>query len=241
MKVDRVNKSSIRKKLRTKLLKTQKTCAVSGWNNPIELQMAHIIPKKIGYNIGFDWTDTEFNCILLSNNLHALFDNFEWTLDIFSFLDSDSESDIYFRSTMVMRHIPKPEKSSLSGCHNKVFNIPIKHYASFYAHYYVYLRMHYSTDTNPEMCFRACIDTPIFKELQALTSAHASTSAIRNYLLDQRAQQGQQGIITTHTMDTYRVLWDLWSWNQSTWETRDNIPEHIYEQYENYEDPVWEP
>jgi hypothetical protein len=242
---------SLRRKLRSKLLKTQKKCVISGWSNPLELQMAHIIPKMIGYKIGFNGTDTESNCILLSNNLHTLFDNFEWTVDIFSFMDINSECETHFKSTILIHKLPKPGQSSLSGCQDHIFIIPIRYYASFYAHYYTYLQNHYtSRPVDREDCFRRCVGTPMFKALRELTTV----SAIKTYILGLRNISATDDctctIVTAHQTENaliskYRVLWNLWSWGYSTWGPRSSISDSLHNRYEDYvedlNDPEWTP
>lgn len=234
-----------RRRLRAKLLKTHKKCTISGWNNPLELQMAHIIPKKIGYHINYKHTDTEYNCVILSNSLHSLFDSFQWTIDIFSFLEHNVESDATFRTSLLIKNPPRLGQSSLSGCINRTFTIPIKYYPSFYAHYYVYLRMNYTTDVNPKQCFRDCVQSPLFKHLQTLTG----TTAIKSYLLQLRARpEGHDHhctILTGHRADKYRVLWHLWAWEFSTWEPLEHLTGILYSQYIDYreqqDDPDWKP
>lgn len=236
-----------RSKLRSHLIKLYHKCIFSGWNNPLELQMAHIIPRKIGYKIGFTDTDTESNCILLSSGLHSLFDNFQWTLDIFSFLDLPITSDDKFTSTILMKHVPNPGQSSLSHCVDRIYQIPVKYFRSFYAHYYTYLQMRYTTCIEPETFFRTCIDSQIFKDLSTLKT----TTEIRNYLLNLRDTEHSHDctIIIDHRDSrdpvSYKIIWHLWGWNNSTWEPRYCISDPLHRQYMDYieqqSDPDWTP
>lgn len=239
-------KKSLRSKLRSKLIKKYHKCIFSGWNNPLELQMAHIIPRKISYKIGFSDTDTESNCILMSSGLHSLFDTFQWTLDIFSFLDTPAVTcEDTFTSTMIINKPPLPGQSSLSDCINRIFQIPIKYFRSFYAHYYTYLRMQYTKCVDPEVCFKECIDSQIFKDLSYLST----TSEIYNYLIKLRNQDHNHEctILINYRYDTdkYKIIWHLWGWNNFTWEPRYCISDPLYKQYieyiEHQTDPDWPP
>lgn len=204
--------------------------------------MAHIIPRVIGYNIGYADTDTDQNCILLSNGLHSLFDNFQWTLDIFSFLDLPVESDEYFRSTMLIYKMS--DRSSLSGCENKIFSIPIRYFTSFYAHYYVYLHWNYTYGQDQTQLFQACLESELYKELRSLQT----TTQIKQFLLGQRKKDRHDcTFITNHRWScdgrNFRILWHLWSWGHSTWEPRDNLSDGLYTPYEDLverrNDPDW--
>lgn len=239
-----VKKRHQRAKLRKLLLKIYKSCVISGWNDPLEIQMAHIIPKKIGYNIKYIDTDTENNCILFSSGLHSLFDNFKWTFDIFSFLDFHVDSETHFQTTLLIHKPPKPGLSSLSGCVGKVYNIPIIYYPSLYAHYYTYLRTRYTTNKDPLTCFKECTESRLFKSLKN----QKTTSGMKKYLMGLReSKRRDSGYIIAHksSIPTYKILWHLWSSSHCTWEPRENITDAMYLQYEDYidhkSDPDWTP
>lgn len=247
-----------RRRLRSNLLKIQRACIISGWNNPLELQMAHIIPKIIGYNIGYEGTDSVNNCVLLSSGLHSLLDNFKWTLDIFSILDqpehpkrskrlkrthdeSEQDEEEYFKVGMIIKHIPKTGQSSLSGCHGQRYDIPIRYFASFYAHHYVYMRMNYTVDAKPLDCFKKCVESPIWSTLKGLSKL----SEVKEFLLAQRQtnQNSDMDLIVGHTTDTtsvniYLVSRYLWSWNKLVCILEQNVSEHLLSQYQEYLDDL---
>jgi len=241
-------RAKARAQLRQLLLKKHKKCAISGWSNPLEIQMAHIIPKAIGHSIEYSDTDTETNCILLSNGLHALFDNFRWTLDIFSFLDLNVESDEYFRTTLLIKDPPPIGGSSISGCQNKLFNIPVQYFPSFYAHYYVYLQSNYTNRKDTVNMFQECVESPLFRDLKTLNTV----TALKEYLLSKRKDDEWQRnqpctIILDHTANKegslFKILWHLWPLSYYTWEPRSNLSDSLYDQYEDYievlSDPDW--
>lgn len=73
-------KERSRAELRKSLLKTMRNCIVTGWQYD-ECDCAHIIPRYIGHKIGYQDTDTTNNCVLLSQSIHKLFDDYVWALD----------------------------------------------------------------------------------------------------------------------------------------------------------------
>ena len=208
---------------------------ISGWTNPLELQMAHIIPKIIGHRIGYEGTDTINNCVLLSSGLHALLDNFKWTLDIFSITDIDTDSEDHFKAGMIIKHIPKTGQSSLSGCHGQIYSIPVRYFASFYAHHYVYMRMNYTVDSRPSDCFKRCIESPIWNTLKNLTTV----TEIKQFLLAHRTLSSDMDLIVGHTTDTtstniYLVARHLWSWDNIVCVLEHNISDLLLKQYQDY-------
>lgn len=240
------SRARARTRLRQLLLRKHRKCVISGWSNPLEIQMAHIIPKAIGYSIEYSDTDTLTNCILLSNGLHALFDNFQWTLDIFSFLDLNVESDEYFKTTLLIKKQPPISGSSISGCQNKIFKIPVQYYQSFYAHYYVYLQSNYTNRKDTANMFRECIDSPLFQHLKTLDTV----TTIKEYLLSKRKDDDHScTIILDHIVNNedniYKVLWHLWPLSYYTWEPRSNLSDSLHSQYEDHIeallDPDWDP
>lgn len=230
----------VHSKLRKQLIKRHGQCAITGWKNPLEYQMAHIIPKKIGYDIGYKLTDSESNCMLLANGLHSMFDGFQWTVDIYSLLDLNVESDEYFKASLIIKNPPMPGTSSLSDYVDKLVTIPTKYYSSLYAHYYTYLKFNYSS-WDSKMTFQVCVDDPVFKTLQGLST----TSEIKSYLLAVRKDKNEYIVILDNHLDQYQVLWNYWSYNKRSWEHTNNLDPDIVEEYQDHKrdllDPDWKP
>ena len=245
MKSAALEKSRLRTQLRRSLLAKFSKCAVSGWNNPLEIQMAHIIPRKIGYHIGYEYTDSESNCVLLSNGLHALFDAFQWTVDIFSLLDLHVESETHFKTLLLMKSKPKPGCSSLSNYTDKLFIIPVQYYPSLYAHYYTYLNVNY-LGKDPRACFDSCIKSTLFQELQK--ASLVGTSQIKEYLLEHREELrvlGQIGDCTTiigHSIgNTYNIMWHGWPHSYNTWVPHTYISESMATEYKDFVETCIDP
>lgn len=239
-----------RGKLRKVLLRTYGKCAITGWKNPLEIQMAHIIPKHIGYALKYPDTDSINNCMLLANGFHALFDGFQWTIDVFSFLDlcvgSDTDSEGTFKAFLIMKNPPKPGESCMSPYVDQLIKIPIRYFPSMFAHYYTYFKVNYCL-WKPHDAFQQCIASQIFQDLKRLKT----TSAIQDYLLELRDGVNECTVVLDHQIVPYsenpevRVLWNYWSYGHVSWEPSENICEHALQEYEDYTervaDPDWKP
>lgn len=228
------------RKLRKQLIQKHGRCTITGWTNPLEYQMAHIIPKKIGYHIGFKKTDSESNCMLLANGLHSMFDGFEWTIDIYSFLDLGIDNNDYFKAFLIIKNLPGPGLSSISNYVNTLVNIPTKYYASVYAHYYTYFKYNYSS-CDPALSFKNCIDNPLFKSLSLMTK----TTEIKKYILGLRKGIKECFILLNDKNGSYKALWNYWSYGHISWAKKEQLSESILEEYldhtEGLTDPTWIP
>jgi REP element-mobilizing transposase RayT len=242
VRIKNKNRSFICGKLRKKLLKRYGHCAITLWKNPLEIQMAHIIPKHIGYALNYPNTDSEINCILLSNGLHSLFDGFEWTVDVYSFLDHNIITDNCFTASLLIKKIPKPGTSGIAPYVNKSISFPIKYFPSLYAHYYTYLKVNYAL-WEPLVAFQKCISSKVFKDILQLKSS----SKIKQYLIDLRHGVNECTVILDHDeqRQTMKILWNYWGYRHHTWEQRVDVPDNNIIEYENYRDhlidPDWKP
>lgn len=228
--------------LRKRILKskTYGKCAITGWKNPLEIQLAHIIPKHIGYTIQYSDTDSENNCMLLANGFHSLFDSFFWTVDVFSFLDINVESETHFSTFLITKTKVKPGSGCLAPYVDKKIVIPIKYYPSLLAHYYSYLKKNYSS-MNSKDVFQTCVESKLFKDLSKLKT----TSEIRNYLLNLRNGVNECVVITKQRNSDVFVLWNYWSYSFRSWEHINNIDQASIDEYNDHleylDDPTWKP
>lgn len=241
---------SRRSKLRTTLLSMYGKCAVTGWKNPLEIQMAHIIPKHIGYAMEYLDTDSTNNCMLLANGFHALFDGFQWTVDVFSFLDlcvgSDADSEKTFKAFLIMKNPPTPGESCMSPYVDQLVKIPVRYFPSMFAHYYTYFKVNYCM-WKPHDAFQQCISSQTFQDLKLLKT----TSEIYNYLLALREGVNECTVVLDHryaprsTEPEVRVLWNYWSYGHISWEPSNNMCSDALQEYEEYiehqSDPDWKP
>lgn len=232
-----------RPSLRQQLLR-EGACSITGWKSPEEIECAHILPRSIGYNIGFRNTDTLENCILFSRGLHSLFDNMRWTVDIFGILDYGVQSESYFSAMIITYHNIQPGTSALSEYVNKLIKFPTRNYASLYLHYMAYLMYNYTLIGNRNL-------TEIYKLLTQPESIYynltnlKSTTEIREYLLNLREIKSKNLpdgeypaiCIVADKNNQYKVVWDLYSQTHITWEPEKNVRGNIiYEQYCKFKD-----
>jgi hypothetical protein len=243
---------------RSALVKMYGRCHITGWSNPVEYQCAHIIPKSIGYNIGYQAVNTIDNCILLANGLHSLFDDMEWTIDIYSFLDFGVQDQDWFQCKLLVYRIPKYGSSVLCDYVNRIVRLPIRYIPALYIHYLVYLQYNYSRDgkaTNPnsstglqylEKLYKQALQRGIYQHLLKVVK---QTSCIRQFFLERRCKKRQALIITDSRQRDrdidreYKVIWDYWSESYSSWETKSTLPNELVNEYHQYQavldDPDW--
>lgn len=236
--------------LRKVLLDTYGKCAITGWKNPLEIQMAHIIPKHIGYAMDYPDTDSTNNCMLLANGFHALFDGFEWTVDVFSFLDisvgSEVDAETTFKAFLLMKDPPKPGTSCIASHVDQLVKIPIRYFPSMFAHYYTYFKVNYCS-WKPQDAFHECVTSQAFKDLKQLKT----TTEIQDHLLSLREGVNECTAIIGHRHVPHsedpevRVLWNYWSYGYASWEPSEYICPQSLREYEEYverkSDPDWKP
>jgi len=230
----------IKNTLRNRIIQKQKHCAISRYSNPFEIQVAHIIPRYMNNKILYD-TNTEINCWLLGNGLHSLFDSFHWTVDIFSFLDFNIESDSHFKSFLVIKKQGFCE-SQLYLYKNTVFDIPIQYFPSLYAHYYTYLMTNY-TLTKQYDSWNHIVNSEIFNRLTLMSS----TSEIKQFLLEKRKEHWKDRdqnlnedctIAIDYKLNSGKinVVWDYYKFMDNTCEPLENVPEELLSQYVDFKD-----
>lgn len=225
--------------LRNELLKDTPQCLITGWNNPTECECAHIVPKCYGYNMKFPDVDEISNCCLLSNGLHALFDDMQWTLDIYYFLNMGVVSETSFQATIISKTIG--QKSILNTYKHTIVNVPVAKYASFMMHYYAYHRHHYTSCKDLGKIYQELWKDGFYQELKTCKT----TSQLKHLLLRKRESFSSNGYypilaILGGKYNHYQVLWDFYDYSHITREPHSNI-EHTqaYEAFECQTDPTY--
>lgn len=124
-----------RNTVRKKLLNVEHSiCVISGMRNLDTLECAHIVPRNVGYDIGFPSTDEIENVMLLNRILHKLFDTYSWYLDVVHTAKQSNTKD-YFDVMIVADE----EDDYLSMFNGKYVKIHIRHYPSLFVHQWVCL------------------------------------------------------------------------------------------------------
>lgn len=119
-----------RSAVRKKLLKTgPATCLVSNITDISLLECAHIVPRHIGYDLGFPTTDALCNVVFLNRLLHKLFDNYMWYFDVISHIQDDSPA-----GTFKAEFVALTDSESLAPYHRKFIDVPLKYFCGFYLH-----------------------------------------------------------------------------------------------------------
>lgn len=225
--------------LRSELLNNMSQCLVTGWNNPKECECAHIVPKSYGYNMKFPDVDQVDNCCLLSNGIHALFDDMQWTLDIYHFLNREVTDETSFDATIISLNTGK--RSILNSYKKTVITVPVSKYPSFMMHYYAYHLYHYTTANDLGKIYKRIWNSGMYQELKKCET----TSQLKTLLL--RKRQRNDGLysvlcILGQSRSLYRVLWDYYDYSHITNEPVDNIENtEAYDEYEHLTDPSYMP
>jgi hypothetical protein len=255
------------RQLRRQVSKESDGCLITGWNNPIECECAHIVPKSCGYIMNFKDVDTPNNCFILSNGMHAMFDNMEWTFDIYYLLDllDNSTDNNTFRTKIISRgksdRLPRKniqkniqkniylrkgigtKRSLLNNYMNSEFEIPISKFPSFFLHYYVYHRYNYGL-YNPDI---KDIYSAVWKDLHDTymdLKKCTDISSLRSYLLKLRSKGPCYPItcILKPLNGGYLILWDYFSYDNMSIENVERIQNTIaYDQYLQKCDPNYSP
>jgi len=222
--------------LRKELLKNTSQCLITGWNNPRECECAHIVPKSYGYNIKFPDVNNVSNCCLLSNGLHALFDDMQWTLDIYYFLNQGVSDETSFSAMIVSTDTPS-KRSILNNYKKTVITVPLSKYASFMMHYYAYHLYNYTNNNNLGEIYKKLWNSGIYQEVKACKT----TSHLKKLLLKMRANANALQPVTCilgKSRNKYRVLWEYYDYSYVTKEPLENIEYTIaYNDYEHLIDP----
>ena len=200
------------KKLRKLVLKKMKKCHISGYTNPLEIQLSHIIPKFMNRYLCYN-TDTELNCWLLSNGLHTLFDNFHWTVDIFSLMDLNNKSESEFKTFLLMKNKPIFGSSQLANYVDKVLTIPIKYFPSLYAHYYCYLNINY----NGGICNQSWKYITNTHEFKQFSSCKTKTQIIEYIKSKRIIHKANDYMVIKRDKDKLCIVKNFWSFSHKKW------------------------
>lgn len=230
------------KRLRKQVMKSA-GCLVTGWDNPIECECAHIVPKACGYNMNFKDVDTPNNCCILSNGMHALFDNMVWTFDIYYLMDKCKNKSRTFTTKIICCRNKRNGKSILNNYLNSEFQVPIANFPSFFLHYYAYHIYNYSNTNDIKEVYNDVWNR--LKHIYDNLKTCKSVAQIKKYII--RLRQEQTGsnsavCILGRAGEYYRILWDYYSYSHASNETLSTVESTVvYEDYQQRQDPDYIP
>jgi hypothetical protein len=209
--------------LRKRTLKNRgHRCILSGFVNVHELETAHIVPRSITRTL----RSLDSNVFILSSGLHALFDKFRWTFDLFEFVDTIQPNDKYFQCHVIT--VDDPSNSSLAEIINIKHTIPIDHLPYLFLHYCVYLKVNYTLDADIPTLYQKYMITPIYLNLLTIKSTLQAQKLIQSH------RNMYYDVIVAHKSNLYLVAWSLHPKSAWTWEPANNIQGSGFTEYHDF-------
>lgn len=211
-------------------------CVVSGYNNAIELQAAHIVPRSIGLQFNFKYVDHHRNIIPLNSGLHLLFDKFQWTFDIFSFIDNPSDSDKYFYTRILPISPALKMKCSLKSVARKQIKIHKRYFAALYLHYMVFMYYNFterSCRRDVAYYFQLFSDNDFFHKLVEASSV----AQLREVCASQRKETDYTHIVGHRNRGEiieYLTCWSYYPYDRWSWEQEESIGGETLDNYKKW-------
>jgi hypothetical protein len=227
---------------KTSLKLANNKCIVSGYTNPCELQAAHIVPRAVGLKFNFRYVDSPRNVISLNSGLHLLFDKFQWTFDVFRFIDTDKEDDDYVTMTILPASPAHIGVSSLNGLRKKRVRIHRRYFPMLYLHYQVFLFYNFTDRENmsdidfASYYFQAFSVKNFFKSMLEARSV----KDCKKICMDYREKENlQYSVIAGHRTGPdgkiqFLTAWDYYPYDSWTWEAEENIDGPALQAYKSW-------
>lgn len=162
--------------------------------NEFECDAAHIIPYKICDKYAPEFIYDIRNGLFLSKNIHALFDKFYWTFDIYDII-YDATTGQYASRLIIY---PNHRNMSINVFKDQYVVIPIENYPFLYTHYQLFISYHYDLNINIDKFYQEIItEDRAFKYLctHTLPINHILNKTVKQFLYS-------YGLIKLHNNNT---------------------------------------
>lgn len=233
---------SCQNKFRHLVQDRDKKCLVTGLCG-YECDAAHIIPYNICHEYSLQFIYDRRNGIFLSKNIHALFDRFYWTFDIYDVIWSPISNKYSCRIIVVPNH--KHKHLTINQYKDQYIEIPIEIIPFLYTHYQLFIIYNYTRNAKKlmEQDYREIIqDDKVFNYLvtHELPIDAFLNKTFRQFLIDNGIisvvdQEHDVNAIIKHTLyaDTsyYLIWWDHIPRNDATFEPLENISSRMVIEY----------
>jgi len=221
---------------RESLEKTYRKCTISGIDVS-ECEGAHIVPRNICAKFNLKFIFHSANGLLLSRNLHASFDNYIWTFDIYDFQEIPGDMNHVLLSTIIIKNrknytIRQYQKD---GEKLRYFKVPINSIPYLYIHYNMFLLKNYNfyLETEVQM-YQKFLESGFFYSI--LQNPYMFFSLIKEYHAEINIMptQKQYRVVLNQKYsltgeNTYLVLWDFMPFSEASW-----VPEFML----SYKEPI---
>jgi hypothetical protein len=202
-------------------------CVATGFN-VAECDVAHIVPKSVSMILDLNKELFAYNCnncLLLTKSAHHHFDNFNWTIDIFS---AKKHNDNIVTCNIIKNQTLSRSKNIMNYAHPEV-KISYETLPFLYLHYHVYLSQNYSINHSVIDVFSYHLnDENHFGNLIKIDN-------VDNMIKYFKSNQSGYRYIVGGSESGYKVLWDFAAFQDSTWlEEEEIIDKSGIEMYKEY-------
>jgi hypothetical protein len=218
-----------------------KNCLVTGLCE-YECDAAHLIPYKICEKYAPQFIFDSRNGIFLCKNLHACFDKYLWTFDLYDVIYNPVKGRYYCRVIVYDNH----KNMTINQYKDQYVEIPIQIWPFLYVQYQVFIAIHYEAQPphDIESIYREILQTdPIFNYLhqhEIPLDAHLS-KGMHGFLQSQGLITTQECDVffvntilkhrSTNEGDSYLVWWDHLPISMSTWEWESQLNRTTLDEY----------
>lgn len=221
-----------------------KTCLISKFNE-CECDACHIVPLYICDQFGFPFQYDRCNGILMTKSLHALFDKFYWTFDIYDLIFKNKK---YWCKLLIS---PNHLNLSVNYYKNQYINIPLECFPFMYVHYQIFIAYHHDMKIDILKLYQEIINQDkVFYYLYKINIPIQSLleKNFRNFLIENKIIQLNHdkeyfvNAIIKHKeksdQDYYFIWWDHLPYSDSSWEPQNNLNDQSIKHYNNFKEEV---
>jgi len=214
-----------------------KNCLVTKFNE-CECDACHIIPYAICDKNTYPFLFDRRNGLFLTKSLHALFDRFYWTFDIY---DIRMESNRYMCRLLVS---PNQKKLSINNYRGQYIPIPLECFPFLYVHYQIFIAYNYDSSINISNVYNEIIkEDAVFHYLyqnnlpiESLLKKNFKNFLIKNGIIKMNNNEEffVNAIIKhkeTSNQDYYFIWWDHLPYSESSWEPKKHLKKYSIESY----------
>jgi len=186
---------------RESVIRLYSKCLITG-NNLAECDAAHIVPRSICNKLGYrTWSTDPYNAMMLSKNIHSLFDRYRWTFDIYDW-EPDPDVDYIRIRSLIYHETREHHPATIAKYLNPKtpYRIPKMSLKYLVIHYHAYFINNHSEEKLTQQQYQFIIDQKKYR----LRCDDSTEIRKPSYFLAKRKKQ-------------VKVLWEEQPYRNSTW------------------------